>query len=163
SSPANPLANHLPMPGRTSSSAASASFAPGLRRALRDLLRAQAQRDRVRAAAHGLTPAGAHALEVLAERGPVSLRALSAALCVDDTTASRTVGLLEDRGQVVRTADPHDGRAIRVALTPVGRALQARLREDAEREAEAALSAFAASEQEAGLAFLARLAGALQD
>jgi len=142
---------------------ASASSATALCRALRELVRAQARRDRARAAAHGLTTAGAHALEVLAERGGVSLRALAAALCVDDSTASRTVGLLEDRGYLVRSADPRDGRAIRVALTAPGRALEARLRDDGVRDAEAALAAFAAAEREAGVAFLGRLAAALAD
>ena len=84
---------------------ASAPIAARFRHALRGLVRAQARRDRALAAVHGLTPAGAHALEVLAERGPLPLRALAAALCVDDSTASRTVGLLEDRGWVVLELD----------------------------------------------------------
>jgi DNA-binding MarR family transcriptional regulator len=135
--------------------------AAGLRGALRDLVRAQAQRDRARAAAHGLAPAGAHALEVLGERGAVSLRALAAALCVDDSTASRTVGLLEDRGYLARSADPRDGRAILVALTAAGRALESRLRDDALRDAQATLSALDPADPEAGVAFLRRLAAAL--
>lgn len=137
--------------------------AAGLRGALRDLVRAQARRDRARAGAHGLAPAGAHALEVLGERGAVSLRALAAALCVDDSTASRTVGLLEDRGYLARTADPRDGRAIRVSLTAAGRALEARLRDDALRDAQAVLSALDPAERGPGVAFLRRLAAALAD
>lgn len=140
-----------------------ASCAAGLRRALRELVRAQARRDRARAGAHGLTPAGAHALEVLAERGAVPLRALAAALCVDDSTASRTVGLLEDRGYLLRAADPNDGRAIRVSLTAPGRALEAQLRDQAMRDADAALDGLGAAAREAGLAFLHRLSEALAE
>jgi DNA-binding MarR family transcriptional regulator len=119
----------------------SRSPAAALRRALRELTRVQQLRDRSRAAAAGLTATGAHALEVLAERGPLSLTALSAELCVDRSTGCRVVGLLEDRGWVARAADARDGRAIAVALTEAGRALETRLRGQAVREAAALLDA----------------------
>jgi DNA-binding MarR family transcriptional regulator len=112
-----------------------------LRRALRELVRLQQLRDRERVSTAGVTVAGLHALEVLAERGAVSLNALSAELFVDKSTGCRTVGLLEDHGYVARLADPSDGRAIRVALTPEGRSLEARLRQDAVWEAGALLAA----------------------
>ena len=128
---------------------------------LRDLQRAHALRDRVRVSARGLTVSGAHALEVLAERGGLSLNALAAELFVDKSTACRIVGLLEDHGHVARLADARDGRAIRVELTPAGRALEARLRTDAVREAEAALAGLAPEEREGALAFLRRLARGL--
>jgi DNA-binding MarR family transcriptional regulator len=139
---------------------AAGAQAAELRRVLRDLQRAHALRDRVRVGAWGLTVSGAHALEVLAERGGLSLNALSAELFVDKSTACRIVGLLEDHGHVARLADARDGRAIRVELTPAGRALEARLRQEAVREAEAALAALAPREREDGLAFLRRLAHA---
>ncbi|HET7229343.1 MAG TPA: MarR family transcriptional regulator [Longimicrobium sp.] len=134
--------------------------AADLHRALRQVVRIQALRDRVRAATRGLTAAAAHALEVLAEQGPLSLSALAAALFVDRSTACRTVGLLEDRGLLVRRADEHDGRAIRVELTAAGRALEAPLRAEALRDADAALGTLPAAEREAGLAFLRHLADA---
>jgi len=105
-----------------------------LRRAIRELTRLHQLRDRARVSAAGVTVAGGHALEVLAERGALSLTALSAALFVDRSTACRIVGLLEDHGWVLREADPRDGRSIRVQLTPPGRALEAELREAAARE-----------------------------
>jgi len=141
----------------SSSPSAAGPHADELRRALRDLMRLHALRDRVRAGARGLTASGAHAMELLAERGALSLNALARELCVDKSTASRTVGLLEDRGHVVRLADPRDGRAIRVELTAAGRALEARLRHDAVAEAEAALAGFAPEEREEALALLRRL------
>lgn len=128
-----------------------------LHRAMRDLMRLHALRDRVRAAAWGLTASGAHAMELLAERGALSLNALARELFVDKSTASRTVGLLEDHGHVVRLADPHDGRAIRVELTAAGRALEARLREGAVADAEASLAGFRPEEREEALALLRRL------
>jgi DNA-binding MarR family transcriptional regulator len=111
------------------------------RRALRELMRLHQLRERDRVSAYGVTVSGAHALEVLAERGALSLNALSAELFVDKSTACRTVGLLEDRGYLVRLADSRDGRAIRLELTDAGRVLEARLRQDAVWEAEALLSA----------------------
>jgi DNA-binding MarR family transcriptional regulator len=136
------------------------SAAAALRPALRELVRAQQLRDRTRAAAAGLTATGAHALEILAERGPLSLTSLSAELCVDRSTGCRVVGLLEDRGLVARRADERDGRAIRVALTDGGRAVEARLRDDAVREAAALLRAVPAADA-AVLRALARAASDL--
>lgn len=140
---------------------AGSPYAAELRRALRDLMRLHALRDRVRAGGRGLTASGAHAMELLAERGALSLNALARELFVDKSTASRTVGLLEDHGHVVRLADPRDGRAIRVELTTAGRLLEARMREDAVAEAEAALAGFAPEEREGALALLHRLTRAV--
>jgi DNA-binding MarR family transcriptional regulator len=126
------------------------------RRALRELTRLLQLRDRARVSAAGITVAGGHALEVLAERGPLSLTALSAALFVDRSTACRIVGLLEDRGWVRREADPGDGRAIRVDLTAPGRALEAALREAAVRETGEALDGLDPAARGEALAFLRR-------
>jgi DNA-binding MarR family transcriptional regulator len=110
------------------------------RRAIRELTRLHQLRDRARVSAAGVTVAGGHALEVLAERGALSLTALSAELFVDRSTACRIVGLLEDHGHVLREADPGDGRSIRVQLTPAGRALEEALRAAAARELGEALA-----------------------
>jgi DNA-binding MarR family transcriptional regulator len=127
------------------------------RRAIRELTRLHQLRDRARVSAAGVTVAGAHALEVLAERGALSLTALSAELFVDRSTACRIVGLLEDHGYVLREPDPHDGRSIRVQLTPPGRALEAELRDDAVRETGEALAGFAPESRDQALRFLRRL------
>ncbi|HSU17798.1 MarR family winged helix-turn-helix transcriptional regulator [Longimicrobium sp.] len=128
-----------------------------LRRALRELVRLQQLRERDRTSAYGVTVSGAHVLEVLAERGALSLNALSAELFVDKSTACRTVGLLEDRGLVARLADSRDGRAIRVELTDDGRVLEARLRQDAVWEAEALLSALPAEDADGALRLIREL------
>jgi DNA-binding MarR family transcriptional regulator len=52
--------------------------------------------------------------------GPVRLSALAADLDVDLSTASRQVKSLEEAGYLARSADPHDGRAVVLELTPEG-------------------------------------------
>src|SRR3954470_14334907 len=121
-------------------SAAPPPDAAEFRRAIRELTRLHQLRDRARVSAAGVTVAGGHALEVLAERGALSLTALSAELFVARTTACRIVGLLEDHGHVQREADPRDGRSIRVRLTPAGRVLEEALRAAATRELAGALA-----------------------
>lgn len=106
-------------------------------RALRALVRLQDHRDRLRAASYGLSAAGADALDAVSHLGPISLNRLAAELVVDKSTACRVVALLEDRGWLVRTADPHDGRALRLQLTDEGRALQTEIAADASWEAQA--------------------------
>jgi DNA-binding MarR family transcriptional regulator len=128
-----------------------------LRRLLRELTRLGQHRDRARLSAAGITVSGGHALELLAERGALSLTALSAALFVDRSTACRIVGLLEDRGLLLRAPDPDDGRAIRVGLTPAGRALEARLRDQALRDAAEWLEALDSGMRGEALALLRAL------
>jgi len=137
--------------------AAPPAEAAELRRLLRELVRGAQHRDRERVGAAGLTVSGGHALEVLAERGALSLTALSAELFVDRSTACRIVGLLEDHGLVLRAADPDDGRAIRVGLTPAGRALEARLRAEAVDHAALALAHLGPGERQDALASLRAL------
>ena len=127
------------------------------RRAMREWMRLHQLRERDRVRAYGFTVSGAHALAVLAERGPLSLNALSAELFVDKSTACRTVGLLEDRGYLARLADARDGRAIRLELTDAGHALEARLREDAVWETEALLSALGEDDRRAALRIVREL------
>lgn len=136
---------------------ATTDAARDFRRAMRELVRLQQLRERDRTSAYGVTVSGAHALEVLAERGALSLNALSAELFVDKSTACRTVGLLEDRGLVARLADDRDGRAIRVELTDAGQALEERLRQDAVWEAEALLSALRGEDADAALRLVREL------
>jgi MarR family transcriptional regulator, lower aerobic nicotinate degradation pathway regulator len=126
----------------------------GLHRALRSLVRLQEYRDRQRAAGYGLSSAGADALDALANLGPISLNRLAAELFVDKSTACRVVALLEARGWLVRTADPHDGRALRLHLTPEGRALQTELHADASWETQAVLRSLPEVERGAAVGVL---------
>jgi DNA-binding MarR family transcriptional regulator len=60
------------------------------------------------------------ALHTLAAEGPLRPGDLAAREGVRPPTITRILSVLEDGGYVVRTADPADGRATLVAITPVG-------------------------------------------
>jgi DNA-binding MarR family transcriptional regulator len=62
-------------------------------------------------------------LVVLASRGPQSVAALAEELGVTPSTVSRLCDRLVRKGLVRRREDRRDRRAVRLALTPVGRAL----------------------------------------
>ena len=60
-------------------------------------------------------------LRRLDEHGPLRITDLAAAELVAQPTMTGIVRRLEHDGLVLRTADPHDARAVRVALTDRGR------------------------------------------
>ena len=60
-------------------------------------------------------------LRAVAESEPVRTTALAEQVGVDPSTMSRHVTVLDQAGYVTRTADPDDGRAQAIALTPAGR------------------------------------------
>jgi DNA-binding MarR family transcriptional regulator len=62
-------------------------------------------------------------LVVLASRGPQSVAALADELDVTPSTVSRLCDRLVRKGLVRRREDRRDRRAVRLALTPAGRAL----------------------------------------
>jgi DNA-binding MarR family transcriptional regulator len=76
--------------------------------------------------ASGLSAARLSALSVLVFGGPKTLGELAAAEQVRPPTMTSIVRGLEDDGLVRRSADPSDGRVVRVRATPKGnRVLQA--------------------------------------
>jgi DNA-binding MarR family transcriptional regulator len=60
--------------------------------------------------------------------GTVGLSSLAAELDVDLSTMSRQVATIEASGLLARTADPDDGRAVVLALTPEGGEVLKRMR-----------------------------------
>lgn len=60
-------------------------------------------------------------LGLLNDRGPMRNTALAELLQLDGSTVSRHVAGLQRDGLVTREADPDDGRAAQVRLTPTGR------------------------------------------
>src|SRR3954468_14723177 len=72
-------------------------------------------------------------LALLRDRGPQRVTALAAAEAVAQPTMTTLVGRLEREGYVARHADPDDGRAALIELTPDGREVLDRL--GAERSA----------------------------
>jgi DNA-binding MarR family transcriptional regulator len=67
-------------------------------------------------------------LRAVAETEPVRTTALAEHVGVDPSTMSRHVTLLDQAGYVTRTADPDDGRAQAVSLTPAGREVMEKAR-----------------------------------
>jgi len=92
-------------------------------------------------ARHGLNPAQAEILGLLARRGPARQTVLATALGVSAASLSDSVASLNAKGLVTRRGDPGDGRAVQVALSNAGATLQATLPEGPEalRRAVAAL------------------------
>ncbi|GAA4180344.1 MarR family transcriptional regulator [Gryllotalpicola koreensis] len=73
----------------------------------------------------GLTHPQYLVMLALWERGPHSVRALGEALRLEPATLSPLLKRLEALGYVRRGRDPEDDRALRIELTPSGRALRA--------------------------------------
>jgi DNA-binding MarR family transcriptional regulator len=69
----------------------------------------------------GVTPPQCHVLLELDRRGPLTASDLAEAMGLDKSTLSRTLSGLTEAGQVVRSEDPADRRALRVSLTARGR------------------------------------------
>jgi DNA-binding MarR family transcriptional regulator len=86
-----------------------------------------------------------------------SQRRLAEHAATDPMMTSQVLRALESRGLVTRAADPHDSRALRLAVTEVG----ARLAVEAVRVVEAADAEFfkAAGDRASVLRLLGRLAG----
>ncbi|HEY3673541.1 MAG TPA: MarR family transcriptional regulator [Acidimicrobiia bacterium] len=67
-------------------------------------------------------------LRGVAESEPVRTTALAEHMGVDPSTMSRHITVLDQAGYLTRTADPDDGRAQAVALTPAGREVMEKTR-----------------------------------
>ena len=67
-------------------------------------------------------------LRAVAESEPVRTTALAEQVGVDPSTMSRHVSILEAAALVARVADPADGRAQSVSLTPAGRRVMEKVR-----------------------------------
>jgi DNA-binding MarR family transcriptional regulator len=67
-------------------------------------------------------------LRAVAESEPVRTSALAEQVGVDPSTMSRHVSVLDQAGYVTRAADPDDGRAQALSLTPAGREVMEKAR-----------------------------------
>jgi DNA-binding MarR family transcriptional regulator len=63
----------------------------------------------------------AHALESLCTDGALSLSELAAQIHLDISTASRMIDILEQKGLLRRSPDPHDARSLKLEATENGR------------------------------------------
>lgn len=89
--------------------------------ALSELIRVYQFRDRDRICCYDLSVSQCHALEALAQHGPLTLNELAGRLYLDKSTASRVTNALERKGLACRVAHPDDGRAVHLTATDNGR------------------------------------------
>lgn len=68
-------------------------------------------------------------LRRLSEAGPQNVGGLARALLLDDSTMTRQVASLMDKGLAERRADPADRRAGLIAVTPAGEKAMAEMRD----------------------------------
>ncbi len=101
-----------------------------LHEALSDFVKAYILGERDRICCHDISLTQCYALEALVRRGPSTLNALAAELCLDKSTASRVVATLQRKRYVGRATHPGDARAILLDVTPAGRRLHDRIRAD---------------------------------
>lgn len=77
-----------------------------------------------------LPVAQARLLSTIEDRGAARISDLAALDHTSQPTMTTQVKRLEDAGLVSREADPDDARAVRISITPAGRAALARVRSD---------------------------------
>ncbi|MCX7838411.1 MAG: MarR family transcriptional regulator [Anaerolineae bacterium] len=95
--------------------------------------------------------------------GSITMGALSHALNIPLSTATRLVQHLEHGGYVERTPDPEDRRIVRLALTPKGHALHRAIQTFAQQRVEAMLHRLTPKERTVFLALLHKALPALTD
>jgi DNA-binding MarR family transcriptional regulator len=134
--------------------------AGALHDALGELVRVYQFRDRDRICCHDISVSQCYALESLIRRAPSGLSELAAELYLDKSTASRVVAALERKRYVARAPHPKDGRAIVLTVTPAGRRLYERIREELIAEARKLLEDFEPEVREGAARLLLRLARA---
>jgi DNA-binding MarR family transcriptional regulator len=101
----------------------------------------------VRAAGVPVTGASLEALRLVARHGPITVGEVARRLRVGQSTASRQLRPLEEKGLVARSADPRDARVARLSASEDGRAVLARVREVSLNDFDVALGAFSAEER----------------
>jgi MarR family transcriptional regulator, 2-MHQ and catechol-resistance regulon repressor len=126
--------------------------------ALSDLIRVYQFRDRDRICCHDVSITQCYALEALARERAMTLNDLASHLYLDKSTTSRVVDALERKGYVVRSEHPADGRALRLKITPAGRALHGRILTDILAEEEALLAEFSPEVRRSMTQVVSRLA-----
>ena len=110
----------------------------------------------------GLTPARAHLLWELAERGPSTQRVLADALRVTPRNVTGLVDALVESGYVRRDPHPRDRRATLVTLTRSGFRVAAAMRRDRDGLAESLFAGMSATRLEGFLRGLDDVLGRLR-
>jgi DNA-binding MarR family transcriptional regulator len=102
--------------------------AADLHTALSELIRVYQFRDRDCICCYDLSVTQCHALEVVADSGPLSMNDLAGRLFLDKSTTSRVVDALERKGYVLREQNSEDRRALSLRATPTGTTLLGQIR-----------------------------------
>ncbi|HEY1156981.1 MAG TPA: MarR family transcriptional regulator [Arthrobacter sp.] len=95
---------------------------------LRTAVMRTSRRLRVEATGDAITPGQYTVLALLNGSGPSTLRDLAQSEHVQAPSMTRIVNALADQGFVTRSADPDDGRQVRVDITDAGRTVLAEAR-----------------------------------
>ena len=103
------------------------------------------------------------ALAALYSRRRCTMSELAELASIDRTTLTRTVDRMQDAGWLARLSDGQDMRVTRLALTPAGERLFARVWPTVERLNDAALAGVPAPMVERLLAMLAQMKTNLED
>ncbi len=100
-------------------------------------------------------------LNLLYDRGPTRAADLLDTLAVDQSTLSRQLAALVERGLVQRETDPTDGRAARIVVTPAGEKTIMGARRAWQTTLAGLVDDWSGADRDALLHLLGRLAGAL--
>jgi DNA-binding MarR family transcriptional regulator len=125
---------------------------------LSELVRVYQFRDRTRICYYDLSVTQCYAVSAVVAHGPMPLNGLADVLYLDKSTTSRVVDSLERKGYVVRTADPQDGRALRLKATRKGHTIHARIENDLVEEMKKLLEAVDPEVRQETIRLVARLA-----
>jgi MarR family 2-MHQ and catechol resistance regulon transcriptional repressor len=147
-------------PGSAAADKALWRHARDLHNAVSELVRVYQFRDRKCIYYYDVSVTQCYAISALLGLGPVSLNALAADLYLDKSTASRVVDSLQRKGYVRRVVDSQDGRALRLEVTPQGRALHRQINRDLIEEMRSLIENLDPTVRTATSALVARLARA---
>jgi DNA-binding MarR family transcriptional regulator len=107
----------------------------------------------------GITPSQSRALGVLMQHGVIRLSELAEHLHIAPRSATEVVDDLQERGLIVRRADPDDRRATLIALTDQGTSVGTAIRAARTAEGERFFGALSASDRADLARILRRLTG----
>jgi DNA-binding MarR family transcriptional regulator len=124
---------------------------------LRGVIGKLSRRLNASATGEGLTPSQASALGIIVVRGPLSLTELAELEGLHPTMVSRIVGKLDELGLIRRVQNPQDLRAALVEITPAGRSMSERIRDERNKVVSACLDRLPESDRSAITAALPAL------
>ncbi len=117
-----------------------------LHRLTKELIRRYQFRDWNQICCYGISISQSHILDTLAEEGDLTMQHLARRMFKSVSTMTRVVGQLVRRGYVKRRQDPEDRRAVRVSITPQGKAIVAAVNRDLVETQKAILQAIPAAQ-----------------